>query len=87
MFRKILKLDLDPITDYEFREVLDLVTSDIKTNRIDFGKRTSLPEVVEIAESCIRAIQRGRLLIGERRGIENLAAAKPQRRQSSTYTF
>lgn len=59
MFRKILKLDLDPITDSEFREVLDLVTSDIKTNRIDFGKRTSLCELVEIAESCFRAFQRG----------------------------
>ena len=82
MFRKILKSDLDLMTDSEFREVLDLVTSDIKTNRIDFGKRTSLPEVVEIAESCFRAIQRGRMLMGERRGKENLAGAKPKRRRS-----
>jgi len=58
MLRKILEFDMDPMTDSEFREVLDLATSDIKTNRVDFGKRTSLPEVVEIAESCLRAFQR-----------------------------
>jgi len=60
MLRKILELDLDPMTDFEFCEVLDLATSDIKTNRVGFGKRTSLPEVVEIAEICFRALQRGK---------------------------
>ena len=55
MLRKILEFDLGPITDSEFREVLDLATSDIKTNRVDLGKRTSLPEVVEIAERCYKA--------------------------------
>ncbi|MDA8227172.1 MAG: hypothetical protein M0T74_05605 [Desulfitobacterium hafniense] len=59
MLRKILALDLGPMTDFEFREVLDLATSDIKTNRVDFGKRTSLSEVIEIAELCFRAQQRG----------------------------
>jgi len=59
MLRKILKLNLGPMTDSEFREVLDLATSDIKTNRVDFGKRTSLPKMVEIAELCFRARQRG----------------------------
>ena len=59
MLRKILELDLSPMTDSEFREVLILATSDIKTNRVDLGKRTSLPEVVEIAESCYKALQRG----------------------------
>jgi len=60
MLRKIFELDLDPMTDFEFCEVLDLTTSDIKTNRVGFGKRTSLPEVVEIAEICFRALQRGK---------------------------
>jgi len=59
MLRKILELDLGPMTDSEFCEVLDLATSDIKTNRVDFVKRTSLPKVVEIAELCFRARQRG----------------------------
>jgi len=60
MLRKILELELDLMTDSKFREVLDLATSDIKTNHVDFGKRTSLPEVLEIAESCFRALQRGK---------------------------
>jgi len=60
MLRKILELDLSPMTDSEFREVLILATSEIKTNRVDFGKRTSLPQVGEIAESCYKALQRGR---------------------------
>ncbi len=59
MLRKILELDLSPMTDSEFREVLILATLDIKTNRVDFGKRTGLPEVVEIAESYLKALQRG----------------------------
>ncbi len=59
MLRKILELDLGPMTDSELREVLDLATSDIKTNRVDFAKRTSLPKVLEIAELCFRAHQRG----------------------------
>ena len=59
MLRKILELDLSPMTDSEFREVLILATSDIKTNRVDLGKRTSLPEVVEIVESYLKALQRG----------------------------
>ncbi len=59
MLSKILELDLESMTDSEFREVLDLATSDIKTNRFDFGKRTSLPKLVEIAKSCFRTLQRG----------------------------
>lgn len=60
MLSKILESELGPMTDSELREVLDLATSDIKTNRIDFGKRTSLPEMLEIAEICFRAQQRGK---------------------------
>ncbi len=68
MLRKILESDLDTMTDFQFREVLDLATSDIKTNRVGFGKRTCLPEVVEIAEVCYRALQRGRMLGVEKAG-------------------
>lgn len=60
MLRKILELDLGPMTNSEFHEVLDLSTSDIKTNRVDFGKRTSFLKVVEIAKLCFRAHQRGK---------------------------
>ena len=68
MLRKNLELDLGPITDSELREVLELASSDIKTNRVDFGKRTSLLEVVEIAEICFKALQRGKQLIGKKAG-------------------
>jgi hypothetical protein len=60
MLRKILVLDLDSMTDSEFREILALATSDIKTNRVNFGKRTSLPKVIEITELCFRAQKRGK---------------------------
>ncbi|MBC2722656.1 hypothetical protein [Desulfosporosinus sp.] len=61
MLRKILELDVGSMIDSEFREVLDLATSDIKTNRVDFGKRTRLSEVVEIARICFRVQQRGKV--------------------------
>jgi len=68
MLRKILELNLGPMTDSEVREVLELATSDIKINRVDFGKRTSLPEVVEITELCFRVHQRGRAANRRRAG-------------------
>lgn len=58
MLRKILKCDIDSMTDPKFREGLDLITSDIKTNRITFGKRTSLYAVIMIAKSCFEDLQR-----------------------------
>ena len=60
MLRKVFECDLDSITDLKFREVLNLTTSDIKTNRLNFGKRTSLHVVVKIAKSCFGDLQRGR---------------------------
>lgn len=47
------------MTDSEFREVLILATSDIKAKRVEFSKRTSIPEVVEIVERCLKTLQRG----------------------------
>ena len=61
MLRKILESDLGPMTDSEFCQVLDLATTDIKTNRVDFGKRTSLHDAVEIAGSCFKLLQRGKV--------------------------
>ena len=76
MLRKILELDLCPMTDSEFREVLDLATSDIKINRVDFCKKTNLCEVIEIAKLCFRAHQRGKAVnqqkAGQKRREENL---------------
>lgn len=61
MLRKILESDLGPMTNSEFKEVLDLTTTDIKTNRVDFDKRTSLADVVEIAGSCFKLLRRGKV--------------------------
>ncbi|HZK53236.1 MAG TPA: hypothetical protein VFC84_03410 [Desulfosporosinus sp.] len=68
MLRKILELDLGPMTDSEFREVLDLAASDIKANRVDFCKKTNLSEVVEIAKLCFRAHLRGKEVKAQRAG-------------------
>lgn len=59
MLKKILELTLGSMTNTQFSEVIELATSDIKTNRIDFGQRTSLSEAVEIATSCFIALNRG----------------------------
>lgn len=58
MLRKILESNLGPMTNTEFEEVLDLVTVDIKINRVNFGKRTSLSYAVEIARSCFIVLSR-----------------------------
>lgn len=59
MLRTILEHDLGPMTDAEFVEVMDLSTTDIKINRVNFGKRTSLSYAVEIARGCLIAMGRG----------------------------
>lgn len=59
MLRKILESRTGPLTTAQFAEVMDLATTDIKTNRVGFGKRTSLGEAVEIAVSCHIALNRG----------------------------
>lgn len=37
-------------SDIEFKVVMQMVTNDIKSNRISLGKRTSLEDVLRIAE-------------------------------------
>ncbi|TGE36855.1 hypothetical protein E4K67_17295 [Desulfosporosinus fructosivorans] len=61
MLRKLLESFTCPMTNSEFEQVLDLATTDIKTNRVDFGKRTSLSDAVEIAASCFIALSRGKV--------------------------
>ncbi|WP_407310999.1 hypothetical protein [Desulfosporosinus sp. SB140] len=61
MLRKLLEQTLGPISNSEFHQILDLATTDIKTNRVAFGKRTSFKEVVEIAIGCHIALQRGKV--------------------------
>lgn len=61
MLRKILESKLALLTNAEFAEVMDLATTDIKINRIDFCKQTSLAEAVEIAAQCYVAMGRGKV--------------------------
>ena len=58
MLRIILESTLGPMSNVEFAEIMDLATTDIKINRFDFGKRTSLADVVEIARSCLIALSK-----------------------------
>lgn len=56
MIKKILEDTLGSLTDAEFKETLVLTKTDIVTNRVGFRRRTSLPEVIDIAESCKQGI-------------------------------
>lgn len=42
----------------EFKAVLQMTTEDIKFNRTSFGKRTSLQDVIDIAEKSVIALRR-----------------------------
>lgn len=59
MLRIILEAKHGTMTDAEFSELKDLVDTDIRVNRTNFGKRTSFAEKVKIAERCIIALGRG----------------------------
>ncbi len=61
MLRTILESNLGPLTNSEFAELMDLITTDIKTNRVDFGKRTSLRDAVQIAEISFKVLRRGKV--------------------------
>lgn len=59
MLRTILELSSGPMSDTEFAEVMELATSDIKINRVSFGKRTNIHDAVDIAAGCLVVLQRG----------------------------
>ncbi|BDR64443.1 hypothetical protein K144316041_13650 [Clostridium tetani] len=58
MIRKLLEDNGIITNDLEFKEVMDLVTSDIKFNRINFDKRTNKIELIEIAERSLHTLRR-----------------------------
>lgn len=49
MIRKLIETRTGPLTDREFREVVTLVTQDIRVNHIGYGQRTSLAYAVQVA--------------------------------------
>ncbi|MHB1651420.1 MAG: hypothetical protein ACYCVD_02950 [Desulfitobacteriaceae bacterium] len=56
MLRKIIESVTGPMTDLYFRETLDLATDDIRINRVAFGQRTSLREVIQISTICFEVL-------------------------------
>jgi len=58
MLRNILEASVGPLTNTQFAEVMDLTTTDIRTNNIGFGRRTSLADVVQVAEISFRILSR-----------------------------
>lgn len=58
MIRNILEATLGPMTDTDFKQVLDLVTSDILVNRVSFSHQTTLSVVLAISLSCYSLVQR-----------------------------
>ena len=61
MPRKILEATHGPMTDSEFAEVMDLIRTDVKINRVAFNRRTSTKEAVDIALGCFMALRRGQV--------------------------
>ena len=59
MLRKIFESTLGTLTDAEFTEALDLVTSDIMINRVGYKRRTSLGYVARVADICLGVMRRG----------------------------
>lgn len=58
MIKKLLQDNGIVTNDLEFEEVMDIVTDDIKFNRINFNKRTNKIELIEIAERSLHTLRR-----------------------------
>lgn len=46
------------VTNSEFKEALDLATTDIKINRIGFGRKTSFRDAVTITDASLNILRR-----------------------------
>ena len=49
MLRKLLEIRVGHLSKSEFQIVMEIVTDDLKFNRVSFGKYTSLDYVIDIA--------------------------------------
>lgn len=58
MIKKLLQDNGIVTNDLEFEEVMDIVTDDIKFNRINFGKKTNKIELIEIARRSLNTFRR-----------------------------
>jgi beta-phosphoglucomutase-like phosphatase (HAD superfamily) len=57
MIRQLFKDAGIKVTDQEFKEIMCMTTDDIRENRIKFGKRTSLQQVVTIAKRSLKVLR------------------------------
>ena len=58
MLRKLLEQKGTKLTDSEFATVMEMTTDDIKFNNTTFGKKTSLIEVLDVAERSADIVRR-----------------------------
>lgn len=58
MLKQMLERRVGHLSNDEFKEVMDIVTDDIKFNRINFSKRTNKIELIEIAERSLYTLRR-----------------------------
>ena len=61
MLRNILESKLGPLSDSQLRELMDLVTTDIRTNNIAWNKRTTLADLIDISRITFKMLQRCRV--------------------------
>jgi hypothetical protein len=58
MIRQALEARNIHLSNSEFAVVMEIVTDDIKFNRIGFKKKTSMEDVISIAEKSVLTLRR-----------------------------
>jgi len=58
MLKSILEQTTGPLTPSQVKILMDLTTTDIKVNNIGFRRRTSLSDVIRVAEISHRILTR-----------------------------
>jgi len=56
VLRKLFENGGIEVTDQEFKEILQITTDDIRENRIKFGKKTNLIQMLTIAKISFKVL-------------------------------
>jgi len=56
--RQKIEFLVGPLTDQEYKEVLEATTDDIEINRIKFGLRTTIEDLIKIAAQCADVLKK-----------------------------
>lgn len=51
--RNLLQAKVGNLTDEEYYLLLDLATDDIRINRLMWGKKTTMPDLIQIVKICV----------------------------------